>query len=163
MPTLGVISPCLWFDREAKEAADFYTAIFPDSRIIRIARYPEAGRDQHGMPPGSVMFVDFELAGQRFGALNGGAMFRFNPAVSLQVHCDTQDEIDHYWDLLSAGGDPSAQVCGWLADKFGLSWQIVPAEMSAWFDRPDMTERVMAAVMQMKKLDLATLRHAAGA
>lgn len=163
MPRLSVISPCLWFDREAREAADFYTAIFPDSRIIRIAHYPEAGRDQHGMPPGSVMLVDFELSGQRFGALNGGARFRFNPAVSLQVHCDTQDEIDHYWNLLSAGGDPSAQVCGWLADKFGLSWQIVPAEMGAWFDQPDTTERVMAEVMQMKKLDLATLRHAAAA
>lgn len=164
MPNINTISPCLWFDHAAEQAAGFYTSIFPDSRIVRVAHYPEAGREQHGMPAGSVMYVDFELAGQRFGALNAGPHFRFTPAISLMVHCDTQDEIDRYWSLLSDGGAPEAQQCGWLADKFGLSWQIVPAETGTWFDNPDpgVTERVMAEVMSSKKPDLAALRRAAG-
>lgn len=161
MPKINTISPCLWFDHEAEDAVRFYTSIFPDSRIVTMARYADVGREKHGMPPGTVMYVDFQLAGQRFGALNGGAQFKFNPAISLQVHCDTQDELDHYWGLLSEGGNQDAQVCGWLADKFGLSWQIVPAEMRVWFDDSAATSRVMAEVMQMKKLDLSTLKRAA--
>jgi predicted 3-demethylubiquinone-9 3-methyltransferase (glyoxalase superfamily) len=161
MPRINTIAPCLWFDTEAEDAACFYASVFPASRIIHVARYPEAGKEQHGMPPGSVMFVDFELAGQRFGALNGGPRFKFTPAISLQVNCDTQAEIDRYWDLLGAGGAPEARQCGWLADKFGLSWQIVPADMSAYFVDAGVTERVMAEVMRMQKLDLATLRRAA--
>jgi predicted 3-demethylubiquinone-9 3-methyltransferase (glyoxalase superfamily) len=161
MPRINTIAPCLWFDTEAEDAARFYASVFPASRIIHVARYPEAGKEQHGMPPGSVMFVDFELAGQRFGALNGGPRFKFTPAISLQVNCDTQAEIDRYWDLLGAGGAPEARQCGWLADKFGLSWQIVPADMSAYFVDAGVTERVMAEVMRMQKLDLATLRRAA--
>lgn len=163
MPNIQTISPCLWFDCEAEQAVTFYTSVFPDSRVVRTARYSNVGRDQHGMPPGSVMFIDFELAGQRFAALNGGPHFKFNPAVSLQVYCDSQAEIDRYWALLGEHGAPEAQQCGWLADRFGLSWQIVPAEMGAYFDDPDpnVIERVMGAVMQMQKLDIATLRRAA--
>lgn len=164
MPKINTISPCLWFDSQAEEAARFYAGIFPDSRIVRVARYTAVGQEVHGRPPGSVMFVDFELAGHRFGALNGGPQFQFSPAVSLQVNCDTQEEIDHYWNLLSRGGAPEAQQCGWLADRFGLSWQIVPAQMGSFFDGDDADRagRVMQAVMSMKKLDLATLQRAAG-
>lgn len=163
MPRISTIAPCLWFDTEAEGAARFYASIFSDSRIIHVARYPEAGKEQHGMPPGSVMFVDFQLAGQRFGALNGGSRFKFTPAISLQVNCDTQAEIDRYWELLGAEGAPEARQCGWLADKFGLSWQIVPADMGSYLVDAEVTERVMAEVMQMQKLDLATLRRAAAA
>lgn len=162
MPRINTISPCLWFDDQAEQAARLYTSIFPDSRIARIAHYPDVARDKHGKPPGSVMYVDFELAGQHFGALNGGPQFQFSPAISLQVHCDTQDEIDHYWNALSEGGAPEAQACGWLADRFGLSWQIVPAELGPMMTGdPGRTDRVMAAVMSTKKFDLAALRRAA--
>ncbi|MGH8599411.1 MAG: VOC family protein [Burkholderiales bacterium] len=162
MPKINAISPCLWFDDQAEQAARFYTSLFPASRIIQIAHYPNVAREKHGKPPGSVMFVDFELAGQRFGALNGGPQFKFSPALSLQVHCETQDEIDRYWNLLSEGGAPEAQACGWLADRFGLSWQIVPAGLGSLMKGdPGRTERVMAAVMSMKKFDLAALRRAA--
>lgn len=163
MPTIQTLSPCLWFDCEAEQAVTLYTSVFPDSRVLRTARYPRAGREQHGMPPGSVMFIDFELAGQRFGALNGGPHFKFSPAISFQVHCETQDEIDRYWSLLGEGGAPEARQCGWLADRFGLSWQIVPAELGRYFDDPDpnVTERVMGAVMQMQKLEIDALRRAA--
>lgn len=159
MSKLNAISPCLWFDHCAEAAVRHYTAIFPASRITQIEHYTEVGQDRHGMPPGSVMYIDFELAGQRFAALNGGGQFTFTPAISLQVFCDNQDEIDHYWNALSEGGAPEAQICGWLADRFGLSWQIVPADMGALIRQNG--ERVMAAVMQMKKLDLAALRRAA--
>ena len=164
MPKLNAISPCLWFDHQAEDAARFYTGIFPASRIIRVAHYPAVGQEVHGRPAGSVMFVDFELAGQRFGALNGGPQFRFSPAVSLQLHCDSQQEIDHYWGRLSEDGAAEAQQCGWLADRFGLSWQIVPAQMGSFFDGDDADRagRVMQAVMSMKKLDLAALQRAAG-
>lgn len=163
MPKVNSISPCLWFDDQAEEAAGFYTSIFPDSRIVRVAHYPDAGKEKHGKPPGSAMFVDFELAGQHFGALNGGPQFKFSPAVSLQVHCETQEEIDHYWNHLSDGGAPEAQQCGWLADRFGLSWQIVPAEMGSFFGDgdADRAARVMKEVMSMKKFDLAALQRAA--
>lgn len=162
MPRVNAIAPCLWFDTEAEAAARFYTSVFPDSRIVRISKYPDYGQEIHGKPAGSVMVVDFQLMGQRFSALNGGAHFKLTPALSLQVFCDTQDEIDRYWDLLGAGGEPSTQVCGWLADRFGLSWQIVPADIGKWFDAasPAQARRFMQAMMAMKKLDLAALRNA---
>jgi len=114
------IRPCLWFDDEAEQAARFYTGIFENARIVRVTRYGEAGFEIHHRPAGSVLTVEFELDGQRFTALNGGPVFTFNEALSLEVHCETQAEIDYYWDKLSAGGDPSAQQCGWLKDRYGL-------------------------------------------
>ena len=126
MLSIERITPCLWFDDQAQAAAEFSTSAFPNSRIVSVARYGEAGREVHGKPPGSVMVVAFKLDGQTFTALNGGPVFTFNEAISFQVGCERQDEIDDYWDKLSAGGDPGAQQCGWLKDKYGLSWQIVP-------------------------------------
>src|SRR5688572_8933155 len=123
------ITPCLWFDDKGEEAARFYTEIFPNSRITTITRYGKAGFDVHHRPAGSVMTVAFELDGQPFTALNGGPEFTFNEAVSFQVSCTSQDEIDYYWEKLGAGGDPNAQQCGWLKDRYGLSWQIIPADM----------------------------------
>jgi len=162
MPMHQRITPCLWFDSQAQEAAHLYTAIFPASRITHVSRYGEAGREVHGRPAGSVMVVAFELDGQPFTALNGGPVFRFNEAISLQVHCDTQDEIDHYWTRLAAGGDERAQQCGWLKDRYGLSWQVVPSRMAEWMADldPRRSERVMNAVLTMKKLDLAALEAA---
>ena len=156
------ISPCLWFDHQAEEAARYYTGIFPKSRIGSIARYGKAGQEIHGRAPGSVMVVQFELAGQPFTALNGGPLFRFNEAVSLQVHCETQKDIDYYWEKLGAGGDPSAQQCGWLKDRYGLSWQIIPTIMADLFkgEATPKSERVMTAMLQMKKLDIAALKNA---
>lgn len=156
------IQPCLWFDTQAEEAAGFYVGIFPKSKLGAVSRYPEAGREHHGKTPGSVMTVAFELDGQPFLALNGGPLFKFNEALSLMVLCDTQEEIDHYWNALSQGGDPAAQQCGWLKDRYGLSWQITPAafaEMITSADRAAM-ERYMAALMTMKKLDIAQLQAA---
>jgi predicted 3-demethylubiquinone-9 3-methyltransferase (glyoxalase superfamily) len=156
------ISPCLWFDHQAEEAAKFYTGIFPNSRIVTVARYGKAGQEIHGRPPGSVMVVAFDLDGQPFTALNGGPIFKFNEAVSLQVHCETQGEIDFYWEKLGAGGDPQAQQCGWLKDRYGLSWQIVPTLMDELFkgEATPRSERAMSAMLQMKKLDLAALKRA---
>lgn len=158
----GRIQPCLWFDNQGEAAARFYAEIFPRSRIGAIARYGEAGHDIHGRPAGSVMTVQFELDGQPFLALNGGPMFRFNEAVSLMVGCDTQDEIDHYWRRLGDGGDAGARQCGWLKDRYGLSWQIVPAQMAGWMGGPDMAaaQRVMQALLGMQKLDIAVLERA---
>ena len=159
---ISTISPCLWFDTEAERAAKYYTGIFKNSKITTISRYGEAGREVHGRPPGSVMVVAFELDGLPFTALNGGPVFKFNEAVSLQVYCETQDEIDYYWDKLSKGGPKQAQQCGWLKDKFGLSWQIVPTIMSSMFggDPSEKTERAFAAMMGMKKLNIAQLEKA---
>ena len=159
---LQKISPCLWFTHEAEEAVRFYTSIFPDSRIVRTTHYGEAGHEIHGMPSGSVLTVAFELAGLAFTALNGGPLFRFSEAISLQVFCEDQAELDYYWEKLSAGGDPAAQQCGWLKDKFGLSWQIVPVELSEMIADGDhaRSERVMTALLQMQKLDIAALRQA---
>lgn len=156
------ISPCLWFDGQAEQAAGFYTGIFPNSRITDVGRYGEAGREVHGRPPGSVMIVAFELGGQPFTALNGGSQFRFNEAVSLQVDCATQDEIDHYWKRLTAGGDPAAQQCGWLKDRYGLSWQIVPSVVPDLLRDPQTpgAQRAFLAMMQMKKPDIAALQRA---
>jgi predicted 3-demethylubiquinone-9 3-methyltransferase (glyoxalase superfamily) len=162
MPTLQRITPCLWFDRQAEDAAKFYTSIFNNSRIGAISRYGEAGREHHDMPPGTVLTVSFELDGHAFTALNGGPQFTFNEAISLQVNCDTQQEIDHYWNRLSEGGDPRSQQCGWLKDRFGLSWQVVPSVLPRLMTDPDPknSERVMNALLQMKKLDIAALVRA---
>jgi predicted 3-demethylubiquinone-9 3-methyltransferase (glyoxalase superfamily) len=150
------ITPFLWFDGQAEEAANFYVSIFPNSKIGPISRYGEAGPG----PKGSVMTVAFNLDGLSFTALNGGPMFKFTEAISLVVHCETQAEVDHYWDKLSAGGQ---QVqCGWLKDKYGLSWQIVPNALIelAQDQDPAKSQRVMAAMMQMKKIDIAGLKAA---
>lgn len=156
------IAPCLWFDRNAEDAVRFYTGIFPDSRIGAISHYGKAGFEHHGMPAGTVLTVMFELDGQTFTALNGGPAFRFNEAVSLQVFCDTQAEIDRYWAALGAGGDPAAQQCGWLRDRFGLSWQVVPAMLPALLTSPEpgKAERALQAIMGMRKLDIAALENA---
>jgi predicted 3-demethylubiquinone-9 3-methyltransferase (glyoxalase superfamily) len=163
MPKIVSISPCLWFDGEAEEAARFYTAIFPNSRIVSVSRYGEAGREIHGRTPGSVMAVAFELDGRPFTALNGGPQFTFSEAVSFQINCDTQADVDYFWEKLRAGGDPSAQQCGWLKDKFGLSWQVVPTMLPNLMTAADprRSERAMQAMMQMKKLDIAALERAA--
>lgn len=162
MPTLQRFTPCLWFDDEAEDAAKFYTAIFDDSRIIRVTRYGEAGHEIHGRPAGSVMTVEYELEGQAFTALNGGPIFTFNEAVSFQVNCETQEEVDYYWKKLSEGGDENAQQCGWLKDKYGLSWQVVPTVMQSLFEDPESDEyaRVMTAMLKMKKLDIEELERA---
>jgi predicted 3-demethylubiquinone-9 3-methyltransferase (glyoxalase superfamily) len=156
------ITPCLWFDDQGEEAAKFYTSIFKDSRIGKISRYGEAGKEIHGKQPGTAMTVEFELDGQAFTALNGGPMFKFNEAVSFQVHCETQEEIDYYWEKLGAGGDPNAQQCGWLKDKFGVSWQVVPTVLGRLMqpDDPAKSERVMKALLQMGKLDIQRLQEA---
>ena len=156
------IAPCLWFDDKAEPAAAFYTGIFPNSRIGTVLRYSEVGQEFHGKPAGSVMTVAFELDGLAFTALNGGPLFRFNEAVSLQVYCETQQEIDHYWKKLSAGGDENAQQCGWLKDRYGLSWQIVPLALLDMLQgpAPEKSQRAMAALFQMKKLDSAALQRA---
>ena len=162
MTTKQKISPCLWFDSEAEEAARFYTGIFKNSRITAVTHYTKAGFEIHKRPPGSVMTVLFELDGQQFTALNGGPVFNFNEAVSLQVFCDTQDEIDYYWEKLSAGGDPSAQQCGWLKDRYGLSWQVVPSMMDEIFEdeKSPGAQRAMEEMLRMKKLDIAKLQLA---
>jgi len=156
------ITPCLWFDHQAEEAANFYVSIFKNSKITSVSRYTEAGRETHRRPPGSVMTVAFELNGQSLTALNGGPVFKFNEAISLQVNCHTQEEIDHYWSKLGQGGDPKAQQCGWLKDKYGLSWQIVPARMDEMMRRgtEDQIARLTRAFLPMKKLELAALRAA---
>ncbi|WUR16090.1 VOC family protein [[Empedobacter] haloabium] len=162
MAKLSKIMPCLWFDSEGEQAARFYTSIFPDGRITQVQRYSEAGQDQHGRPPGSVMLVSFELAGQSFTALNGGPHFKFTEAISLMVLCDSQEEIDHYWTRLGEGGDPAAQMCGWLKDQYGLSWQVAPAMFSEWYadETSAGAQRAMLAMMGMKKLDIAALQAA---
>jgi predicted 3-demethylubiquinone-9 3-methyltransferase (glyoxalase superfamily) len=156
------ITPCLWFDNQAEEAVKFYTAIFGNSRIVNISRYTEAGYEVHGRPAGTVMTVAFELDGQAFTALNGGPLFKFNEAISFQVNCETQKEVDYYWEKLSQGGDKNAQQCGWLKDKYGASWQIVPTELVKLMSDPDPVKagRVMQAMLQMKKIDIASLQRA---
>ena len=156
------IVPCLWFADQAEPAAQFYTSIFKNSKISTVTRYGTAGFEIHQRPAGSVMTVDFELDGQRFTALNGGPLFTFNEAVSFQIMCETQDEVDSYWDKLTAGGDPKAQQCGWLKDKFGLSWQVVPEGMQDMLANPESeaASRAMTAMLQMKKLDLEALKRA---
>lgn len=156
------ITPCLWFDDQAEQAANFYTSIFPHARITEVTRFGTAGHEIHGRPAGSVMTVAFELDGQAFSALNGGPVFKFNEAISFQVYCDTQQEVDHYWYGLSDGGDEKAQQCGWLKDKYGVSWQVVPKILLELIGDPDRekSERVTQAMLQMKKLDIEQLQRA---
>ncbi|HEX6435346.1 MAG TPA: VOC family protein [Gemmatimonadales bacterium] len=156
------IVPCLWFDTQAEDAARFYTGVFKNSKIGTIARYSEAGHEVHGRAAGSVMTVEFEVNGQKFTALNGGPHFKFNEAISFQIMCKDQEEVDYYWNKLSQGGDPSAQQCGWLKDKFGLSWQVVPTPLLEMLTDPDRekADRTMEAMLQMKKLDIAELERA---
>jgi predicted 3-demethylubiquinone-9 3-methyltransferase (glyoxalase superfamily) len=162
MPVSQKITPCLWFDDQAEEAVAFYSGIFKNSKIVTVSRYGEAGKEIHGRPAGSVMTIAFELDGQTFTALNGGPVFKFNEAISLQVNCETQAEVDHFWTRLSEGGDPSAQQCGWLKDRYGVSWQIVPRVLVELIMDPDAakSQRVMTAMLRMKKIDIAALRRA---
>jgi predicted 3-demethylubiquinone-9 3-methyltransferase (glyoxalase superfamily) len=156
------IVPCLWFDTEAEQAANAYAAIFANSRVTKVTHYPEAGTEIHGRAAGSVMTVSVELDGQPFTALNGGPAFKFNEAISFEVHCDDQDEIDYYWDKLGEGGDERARQCGWLKDRFGVSWQVVPRILLEMIDAddPSAMERAFAAMLKMKKLDIAELKRA---
>ncbi|HZS33942.1 MAG TPA: VOC family protein [Methylomirabilota bacterium] len=162
MAKIQKITPCLWFDDQAEDAARFYAGIFPNSRILSTTRYGEAGHEIHRQPAGRVMVVAFELDGQTFTALNGGPLFRFNEAVSFQVSCETQEEVDYFWERLSAGGDEQAQQCGWLKDRYGLSWQVVPAVLPRLLADPDPARagRTMEALLRMKKLDIAGLTRA---
>jgi predicted 3-demethylubiquinone-9 3-methyltransferase (glyoxalase superfamily) len=157
---MTAITPCLWFDDQAEPAAKFYTGIFKHSKILNVARFPEAGQEVHGKPAGSVMTVEFELDGQKFTALNGGPLFKFSEAISLQVDCKCQEEVDYFWEKLGAGGQDSQ--CGWLKDKFGLSWQIIPRQLNELMaDKdPAKSARVMQAMLKMSKLDIATLQKA---
>jgi predicted 3-demethylubiquinone-9 3-methyltransferase (glyoxalase superfamily) len=157
------ITPFLWFDNQAEDAVSFYTSIFKNSRIVSIARYGEEGAEASGRPKGTVMTIAFLLDGQEFVALNGGPIFKFTEAISFVVNCESQDEVDHYWEKLSEGGDPKAQQCGWLKDKYGLSWQIVPTVLITLLNDPDpeKSRRVMKAMLQMKKIDIETLKQAA--
>lgn len=159
MPT---ITPCLWFDNNAEEAVNFYTSIFKHSKIGRVNRYGEDGAKASGRPEGTVMTLEFQLDGRDFVALNGGPVFTFNEAISFQVYCQTQEEVDHYWNQLSKGGDLEAQQCGWLKDKYGVSWQIVPSVLIEMLQDTDpaKTNRVMNAVLQMKKIDIKGLEQA---
>jgi predicted 3-demethylubiquinone-9 3-methyltransferase (glyoxalase superfamily) len=158
--SLQRITANLWFDDKAEEAADFYVSIFPHSRVTSVVRYGAEGARASGRPAGSVMTVAFELDGQRFVALNGGPVFTFSPAISLIVNCETQEEVDWYWDKLTAGGQ--AGQCGWLADRYGLSWQVVPVALQKMLAGKDTvkTEQMMAALIKMKKLDIGELERA---
>ncbi len=156
------ITPFFWFHDNAEEAVNYYVSIFDDSRIVTSTRYDAASGKATGQKPGAIMTIAFQLAGQDFVALNGGPVFDFTPAISMVVNCHDQQEIDRYWDKLSAGGDPKAQQCGWLKDRFGMSWQIVPADIGAMLNQSDQAKahRTSAALMQMKKLDIQALKNA---
>ncbi len=156
------ITPFLWFDNQAEEAVNFYISIFRNSKIVNVARYGEDGAKATGRSQGSVMTVAFELDGQPFVALNGGPVFTFSPAISFVVDCQTQQEVDDLWEKLSAGGEQ--QQCGWLRDQYGVTWQIVPAVLGRLMSDPDpaKSQRVMQAMLQMTKIDIAKLKQAAG-
>ncbi len=160
---MNPIVPCLWFDRNAEEAVAFYLSVFPGSRITDVTRYPRTDHPAHEGREGEVLVINFDLRGQPFMAMNGGPYFTFNEAISLSVECDSQEEIDRYWELLGEGGDPEAQQCGWVKDRFGLSWQIAPRNVCRLYqsEDPASNERAMKAMMEMKKLDIAVLRAAA--
>jgi predicted 3-demethylubiquinone-9 3-methyltransferase (glyoxalase superfamily) len=161
MPTVSRITPCLWFDSQAEEAARFYTSIFPNSRITAMSRYGEAGREVHGQAAGTVLNVAFELDGQPFTALNGGPVFTFSEAISFQVNCDTQDEIDYFWERLGERSEEGGGQCGWLKDKYGASWQVVPRIMPELMTGDQASsDRVMMALLKMKKLNIADLLRA---
>ena len=156
------ITPFLWFNHEAEEAVRFYTSIFKNSKVGKIARYGKEGQEVHGKEVGSVMTIEFQIEGQTFIALNGGPAFKFNEAVSFAVNCKTQDEIDYYWEKLSEGGDPSAQQCGWLKDKFGVSWQIVPDLLTELVSDPnsEKSQKAMKALLAMKKIVIEEMKKA---
>ncbi|MGZ5133979.1 MAG: VOC family protein [Flavitalea sp.] len=162
MASMQKITSNLWFDSQAEEAAKYYVSIFKNSKMGRISRYGKEGYEIHQRPAGSVMTVEFILEGQTFVALNGGPHFKFNEAISFIVNCDTQQEIDYYWNKLSEGGDKNAQQCGWLKDKYGLSWQVVPTMLDDMFadSNSKKTEAVMKVMLQMKKLDIQKLEEA---
>ena len=162
MAKMQKITSNLWFDNNAEEAVKYYTSIFNNSKIGRISRYGKEGHEIHKMPDGAVMTVEFELEGQKFVALNGGPVFKFSEAISFIVNCESQDEIDYYWNKFSAGGDVKSQQCGWLKDKFGLSWQIVPTILADLMTNKDQkkSQRAMKAMLQMKKLDIEKLEEA---
>ncbi|HET6366266.1 MAG TPA: VOC family protein [Pseudomonadales bacterium] len=164
MQVIQKIAPCLWFDDQSEEAARFYTGIFKNSKIVTVARYGKAGHEVHGRPAGTVMTVAFELEGQAFTALNGGPVFKFNEAISFQINCETQAEVDYYWEKLSEGADVKAHQCGWLKDRYGVSWQVVPRALVEMITDPDSEKsgRVMEAMLRMKKLDIAKLKRAYG-
>jgi predicted 3-demethylubiquinone-9 3-methyltransferase (glyoxalase superfamily) len=157
------ITPCLWFESQAEEAAKFYASVFKNSKIGKISRYGKEGFEIHGQKAGTVMTVEFEIEGQKFVALNGGPHFKFNEAVSFQVHCETQQEIDHFWSKLAEGGQE--QPCGWLKDKFGLSWQVIPKALPQMLmdENPEKAQRIMKSMLQMRKIDLAALERARAA
>ncbi|MCE6991929.1 VOC family protein [Dyadobacter sp. CY323] len=159
---LQKITPNLWFADQAEEAAKFYTSIFKNSKITKTTYYSSVGQEIHGQEAGQVMTVEFELDGQTFVNLNGGPVFTFNEAISFIVDCKTQEEIDYYWEKLGEGGDPNAQQCGWLKDKYGVSWQVVPTMLEEMGSNPDDPgyQRAFAAMMEMKKMDLAALEKA---
>ncbi len=154
------ITPCLWFDSQAEEAANFYVSVFKNGKIKSVSRYGKEGHETHGCEAGSVMTVEFEINGQPFLALNGGPIFKFSEAISFQIPCETQEEVDYFWSKLSEGGEESR--CGWLKDKFGLSWQVVPTALPKLLSGGDAERsgRVMSAFMQMKKFDIAALERA---
>jgi predicted 3-demethylubiquinone-9 3-methyltransferase (glyoxalase superfamily) len=156
------ITPFLWFDNQAEEAMNFYTSIFKNSKVGNITRYDEASAKASGRPVGSAMTVPFQLEGQEFVALNGGPIFKFTEAISFVVNCQSQEEVDHFWKKLSEGGDPEAQQCGWLKDKYGVSWQIVPIVLGELLNDPDpvKSKRVTEAMLQMKKIDIQGLKQA---
>lgn len=161
-PMKHKLTPCLWFDGQAEQAAEFYTSIFKNSKITDVSRYGEVGQEIHGGKPGSVMVVAFELDGQAFTGLNGGPLFKITEAISFQIDCETQEEVDHFWNHLSEGGPVEAQQCGWVKDKFGVSWQVIPSILPELLGDPDREKagRVMGALLQMKKLDIAELKRA---
>lgn len=162
MAAIQKINANLWFDNNAEEAVKFYTSVFKNAKTGRINRYGKEGYEIHGRPEGSIMTIEFWIEGQPFLALNGGPHFKFNEAISFVVNCDTQEDIDYYWEKLSAGGDEKAQMCGWLKDKFGVSWQIVPVELADMFTDHTSAkyQRVMRTMLQMKKLDITALKQA---
>ena len=153
------ITPCLWFDSQAEEAANFYTSIFKDSKIENISRYGKEGFEIHGQKEGTVLTVDFQINGQPFTALNGGPVFKFNESVSFQIFCATQEEIDFHWSKLTADGGEEGE-CGWLKDKFGLSWQVSPTILTKLMSDPTKADKVMKVLLQMKKLDIEKLMQA---
>jgi predicted 3-demethylubiquinone-9 3-methyltransferase (glyoxalase superfamily) len=164
MPAIGQrITPFLWFDSQAEEAAQFYTSIFKNSKVLTTTRYSKEASQAAGRPAGSAMTVAFQLEGQDFTALNGGPHFKFNEAISFVVHCQNQEEVDYYWNKLSEGGDKQAQQCGWLKDRFGLSWQVIPEQLPKLLSDPDPEKgrRVMTAMLKMKKIDVPALERAA--
>jgi predicted 3-demethylubiquinone-9 3-methyltransferase (glyoxalase superfamily) len=157
------ITPFFWFNDQAEEAVSFYTTVFANSRIVTTTRYSKESAQASGQPEGMVMTIGFQLDGQNFTALNGGPHFKINEGISLVVNCQSQEEVDHYWDHLSKGGDPSAQQCGWLKDRFGVSWQVVPTQLIELLTDPypEKARKAMQAMLQMKKIDIATLSKAA--